>query len=420
MAGREIWSFFSGAMGFDLGLEQAGLKATLAVENNPKACETIRANRPRLRLLEADVCSLTRESLRHATDSDGEVFLFAGGPPCQSFSSGGKRAALSDPRGNLIYEYLRLIGEVRPRFFILENVANIVTAALRHRPIAERPGKHWNLKRYSDANVNGNGEALPLEEDELGSTAIRHVLEDIKALEYEVVFGVLDAAEFGAPQHRMRFVMIGCRDQISLSLPKPMFGPRLLPYQTVADAIEDLQDAPGSHSDYTPRVRAYFEMVPPGGNWRDLPREVQVEALGENSYAAGGGKTGFYRRLSWDAPSPTVTGRANRKGSALCHPAKDRPLSVRECARLQGFPDDWVFCGAMNSQYQQIGNAVPVALGKAVGDEIRRCIRRTARTKEKISDEYESMLAEAIRKLRSAGRNKKARARDERQLRINF
>jgi DNA (cytosine-5)-methyltransferase 1 len=139
---REIWSFFSGAMGLDLGLESAGLAPTLAVEIDPTFCRTIRANRPQLDLIEGDVAKLTGAALRERRGFDGEVFLMAGGQPCQPFSSGGKRAALSDPRGNLIYEYFRLIADVRPRYFVLENVANLTTAALRHRPIAERPGKH--------------------------------------------------------------------------------------------------------------------------------------------------------------------------------------------------------------------------------------------------------------------------------------
>ena len=127
-----------------------------------------------------------------------------GGPPCQSFSPGGKRTSLSDPRGNLIYEYLRLIREVAPRYFIFENVANLTTAALRHRPIAERPGRHWSLKRYDTEWPEGDGSAPPLAEDELSGSAIRQILRDIEQLGYYVTFGVLDAADYGAPQHRLR------------------------------------------------------------------------------------------------------------------------------------------------------------------------------------------------------------------------
>ena len=114
---REIWSFFSGGMGLDLGLESAGLGASLAVELDPWCCATIRDNRPHLTLLERDVNALSSEDLRRARNFKGEVFLMAGGPPCQSFCSGGKRAALSDPRGNLIYVYLRLVREISAPVF---------------------------------------------------------------------------------------------------------------------------------------------------------------------------------------------------------------------------------------------------------------------------------------------------------------
>ena len=120
----EIWSFFSGAMGLDLGLEMAGVPPTLVNEINKDCCSTIRANRPDLCLLDQSISELTAKTLRRHRGFNGEVELMVGGPPCQSFSPGGKRAALTDPRGNLIYEYLRLVGEIRPRYFILENVAN--------------------------------------------------------------------------------------------------------------------------------------------------------------------------------------------------------------------------------------------------------------------------------------------------------
>ncbi|MFM8497392.1 MAG: DNA cytosine methyltransferase, partial [Planctomycetia bacterium] len=114
----EVWSFFSGAMGLDLGLEMAGIKPTLALEIDPWCCKTIRRNRPSITLVEDSVTKMTGSSLRELRGFSGDVELMVGGPPCQSFSPGGKRAALNDPRGNLIYEYFRLISEVRPRYFV--------------------------------------------------------------------------------------------------------------------------------------------------------------------------------------------------------------------------------------------------------------------------------------------------------------
>ena len=410
---KEIWSFFSGTMGLDLGLEQAGLAPTLVNEIDKKCCETIRLNRPGLQLVTESISDLTVDKLRAYRNFGGDVHLMVGGPPCQSFSSGGKRTSLSDPRGNLIYEYLRLIGEVKPRHFLFENVANLTTAALRHRPIADRPGQHWSLKRYDTDWQNGDGDAPPLEPEERSGSAVRQLLNDVCSLRYHVVFGVLNAADYGTPQSRLRFIMLGSRDWPPPSLPNPTHGPEgsgLEPFRTVRQAIYHMQNDPGSGSEYTPPVRRFFAMVPEGGNWRDLPSKLQPEALG-GSWAAGGGKTGFYRRLSWDAPSPTITGRANRKGSALCHPEALRPVSVRECAALQCFPGDWQFVGSMNAQYMQIGNAVPVPLGKVIASSFLRH-EANARNMNDWSTDFDAMLDTAVTRLRASARNKRQPARE--------
>lgn len=368
----EIWSFFTGAMGLDLGLERAGLHSTLAVEIDKYCCNTIRTNRPDLSLFEGSVSDLTEQALRNLRGGvTEEVFMMVGGPPCQSFSPGGNRSGLSDPRGNLIYEYMRLIAEVRPRYFVFENVANIVTAALKHRPISERPGKKWNLSAYKASNDAGLDGAQALDPDEMAGSAIQQILRDYLSIGYRIHFGVLDAADYGAPQHRLRFVMLGARDGFTPpALPNPTHGPgRSQPFKTVRDAISDIEIDPGAHSVYTDKVAAFFQSVPEGKNWRHLPLAVQKEAMGP-SFEAGGGKTGFFRRLAWDLPSPTITGAVNRKASALCHPSQTRPLSTRECARIQGFPDTFNITGSMAAQYRQTGNAVPVDLGAAIGRTI--------------------------------------------------
>lgn len=408
---REVWSFFSGAMGLDLGLEQVGIQTTLAVELDKWCCKTIKQNRPDIQLVErGDVTRLTGARLRQIRQHDGDVYLMVGGPPCQSFSPGGKRAALSDPRGNLIYEYLRLIREVQPQFFVLENVANLVTAALRHRPIKERPGKKWNLSAYGGSKAPREPGVAAMEEDELSGSAIRQLLVDIQSLGYNVVFGVVNAAEVGAPQKRLRFLMHGMRDGTPPPLPRSTHGdhiPRRSQFMTLRDAIFDLRTDPGPSSEYTEEMARFFRLVPEGGNWRDLPQDLQRAALG-GAYESGGGKTGFFRRLAWDAPAPTITGKANRKGSAICHPEATRPLSVRECARVQGFPDDWVFAGAMSQQYLQIGNAVPVHLGRAVGESFAQYSDSISQVEAtQTSTDLEMMLQQAIRRLRAAASNKR-------------
>lgn len=403
---REIWSFFTGAMGLDLGLERAGLIPTLATEIDPSFCSTIRKNRPELTLIQGDVTTATAEKLRKMRGFSDDVYLMVGGPPCQSFSSGGKRHSLADPRGNLVFEYLRLVSEVRPLNFVFENVANFATAALEHRPIADRPGQHWSLKRYDTEWQHGEGDKPALTENELSGSAIRSVLEAVRALNYHVTFGILDAADYGAAQHRLRFIMIGSREGPAPALPELQYGPPgsgLLPFVTVKDAIWHLKDSPGQGSQYTDRVKQYFSLVPAGGNWRSLPETLKEEALG-GAFASGGGKTGFYRRLDWDKPSPTITGRPNRKGTALCHPSDLRPVSVAECAALQGFPPDWQFIGSMNMQYLQIGNAVPVPLGFAVGRALQTQISRPVLQN---ALDFETMLEAAVKRLRASARNKR-------------
>lgn len=403
-----VWSFFSGAMGLDLGLEDAGWYPSLAVEIEPKFCMTIRRNRPRITVLESDVADLNADELFRATGAR-EVDLMVGGPPCQSFSTGGNRAALNDPRGNAIFEYLRLVSEVRPRMFVLENVANLVTAAMRHRPISQRPGKGWNLSSYSNALTPAlfevRGVAAPLAEDEQSGSAIRYLLSTVIAdLGYHVRFAILNAADYGAPQNRLRFVMLGSRDTAPPDFIEPTHGTPSQPRVTVRDAIGDLVDDPGPGSQYTPETRAFFDLVPPGGNWRDLPPDIAVKAMGEKSLLAGGGKTGFFRRLDWEGQSPTITGKPNRKGSAMCHPSVSRPLSVHECARLQGFPDDWVIEGSIADRYTQIGNAVPVALGRAIGATLHQ---------PSGADDVnaETMLQRAVARLRASARNKASRSK---------
>ena len=207
--------------------------------------------------------------------------------------------------------------------------------------------------------------------------------------------------------------MIGARDYPAPALPHETHseqGETLAPYVTLKDSISDLVQDPGAHSSYTERMAKFFALIPPGGNWRSLSGDYQREVLG-GAYHTGGGKTGFMRRLSWDAPAPTLTTKPNRKGSSLCHPEAIRPLSVREYARIQGFPDHWEFQGAMNQQYKQIGNAVPVALGTAIGscivqhDQEHRGTPKNplATTQERL----EEMLEVATQKLRASARNRR-------------
>ncbi|MBW3587189.1 MAG: DNA cytosine methyltransferase, partial [Cyanobacteria bacterium 0813] len=135
---------------------------------------------------------------------------------------------------------------------------------------------------------------------------------------------------------------------------------------TLREGLKDLVDSQPEFVPYSENRLKYLRLLTAGQNWRHLPSELQQEAMG-GAYKSEGGKVGFYRRLAWDKPSPTVTTSPHQKATDMCHPEELRPLSVRECARIQTFPDDWVFYGSTASKYRQIGNAVPILLGEAIG-----------------------------------------------------
>nr|MCR5487406.1 DNA cytosine methyltransferase [Lachnospiraceae bacterium] len=196
---------------------------------------------------------------------------------------------------------------------------------------------------------------------------------EFNKLGYKTVYGILDAVNYGVPQFRERFVLIGSRDHEDIFLPVPthfqMHQNEKYRWRTVGEVIKDLEDEVGECGTLTPERKKYLKMVPEGGNWKDLPKDVVEKAMG-GAYTSGGGKVGFYRRLSYTQPAPTITTAPAQKATMLCHPVKDRPLSIHEYARLQQFPENWVFVGTTAAKYKQIGNAVPVGLAKAIGQAV--------------------------------------------------
>jgi DNA (cytosine-5)-methyltransferase 1 len=402
-------SLFSGAMGLDIGLEKAGFDISSCVENDSDCVKTIHKNRPNLQVYDDDIEDLDTEEISLNED---QLFAIVGGPPCQSFSPGGLRKSIRDRRGSLFAEFIRFVDELRPKYFLFENVSNIITAAVKHRPIKERPGQNWNLSKYDEKN-NPDGEKEPLKPEEKSGSALEVILSAFEELDYHLSFGVLNAADFGVPQKRLRFFLIGSRSGGRVPLPERTHSefPNLTPndtepWRTVGDAIKGLDLDSPTHSEYTDEYKKYFDQVPEGRNWRDMPEELAKEALGEKTYNAGGGKTGYFRRLSWDEPAPTITGRVNRKSSAMCHPEKNRPLSVRECAELQQFPKHWDFSGSMSAQYRQIGNAVPIGLAESIGKSIVRHHNDDSFFSDKST--YR-MLKEAHEQMKLASTNKKSK-----------
>ena len=348
---RDVISFFSGAMGLDIGLEKAGLNVVIGQDFEPSCVETMRANGHNV--LGGDIREINPETLLKLTGLHvGEPFMVCGGPPCQPFSTAGKRLGINDPRGSLFMDFIRMIDYIRPRFFVMENVKGIVSSPLKHVPLSERD------------------ESDP---DQKLGTVLDVILAEFDKLGYKTVYGVLDAVNYGVPQFRERFVLIGSRDNEDIFLPIPthfqMHQNSEYRWKTVGEVIKDLENNPGEYTSLSGERKKYIHMVPEGGNWRDLPEEIIPVAMG-GAYQSGGGKVGFYRRLSYNQPAPTITTSPAQKATMLCHPTQDRPLSIKEYARIQQFPDDWIFKGTLSAKYRQIGNAVPVGLAEAIGRAI--------------------------------------------------
>ncbi len=355
-------SLFTGAMGLDLGFEDA-FDIRVALDNSLAAIETIKMNRPEIPLIHKSILNVTTEEiLKRASLKVGEPTVITGGSPCQPFSTAGKRLSIEESRGNLVFEFLRVIKEAQPEYFVFENVAGLVTAAIKHISFYERIQKR---------------EEELAKEHQLGS-AFEVILTKFKETEYHIDWGVLNAADYGAAQKRRRLIIIGSKNDPRISLPEPTHGsPRSAevlsgkkkPWVTLKDVLHKLVDPNPEYLPF-PSWGKYMTYVPEGGNWHSLPQELQEEALkgaydptGKNNK---GGRTGFYRRLKWSEPAPTLLTSPVYKCSVLAHPTENRPLSVKEYAKIQGFPDDWKFPRTTATKYRLIGQAVAIPLSRAL------------------------------------------------------
>jgi DNA (cytosine-5)-methyltransferase 1 len=351
-------SFFTGAMGLDLGLAKAGISTILASEIDPVTCQTIRAYRdahhPNLELI-GDIRDYTADSIRTLCNwpAQRDIDLVFGGPPCQAFSTAGKRKAFEDERGNVFLKFVDLILELRPRYAVIENVRGLLSAPLVHRPHSHR-----------------GVEFEPLVSEEQPGGALYFILNNLRDAGYAVSFNLYNSANFGSPQIRERVVILCSRDGKKLPYLTPTHSDDakwgLPKWSTLRDALKDLPQEPCDYVRFPEKRLRFYRMLIEGQNWRSLPSELQQEALG-NSFFAGGGKTGFLRRLSWSKPAPTLVTHPAMPATDLAHPEEDRPLSVQEYRRIQEFPDSLTLSGSIIDQYRQIGNAVPTSLGRAIG-----------------------------------------------------
>jgi len=319
---------FAGAGGMAIGMEKAGFKHILLNENDKHACSTLRHNRPNWNVLEGDIERVDFTNYR------GKVDIVTGGFPCQAFSHAGKKLGFEDTRGTLFFEFARCIKEVKPKIFIGENVKGLLN------------------------HDNGNTLAV--------------IKQTIKELGYTLIEPrVLKAMYYKVPQKRERLILVAVRNDLAQNINDFKFPEKYHQVLTVKDAFKKgvlfNNDVPESEGvSYPRRKKEIMDLVPEGGYWQDLPDRLQREYMG-GSYFLGGGKTGLARRLALNSPSLTIVCSPAMKQTERCHPTETRPLTIRESARIQTFPDDWSFQGAKGQQYKQIGNAVPVNLAFAIG-----------------------------------------------------
>lgn len=320
---------FAGAGGLALGLELAGLHSVGAIELDKTATKTLKLNRPHWNVIEGDINDIARNGIKNHPlfDFHGELDVLSGGYPCQSFSYAGLRYGLNDTRGTLFYPYSQLLQELKPKVFIAENVKGLVN--------------------------HDHGKTLET------------MLNIFEESGYQVQWNILNAWDYNVAQKRERIVIIGIRNDLvaiqkrAFKFPKPSQKKPVL-----RDALRGVPKSEGVT--YSPKKEEILKLVPPGGCWVDLPDDLAKKYMGA-SYYSGGGRRGMARRISWDEPSLTLTTSPSQKQTERCHPSETRPFTVREYARIQSFPDDWIFEGGIGAQYKQIGNAVPVNLAKYIG-----------------------------------------------------
>lgn len=325
---------FAGCGGMALGMERAGFNHVMLNEKNRDAVQTLRANRPQWDISGRSIEDVEFSSFRDSID------VISGGFPCQSFSYAGKKLGFADTRGTLFFEFARAVQVIRPSFIVAENVKGL----LRH----------------------DQGRTIE---------TIRTVLTDMG---YRVEISVLNALDYRVPQKRERLIIVGMREDCYHG-PFVWPSPNIQRY-TLEDALKsgllfdtDVPDSLGAT--YSEKKRAVLDRVPPGGCWRDLPENIQREYM-KGSFYLSGGKTGMARRIAWDEPSLTLTCSPSQNQTERCHPTETRPFTIREYARIQTFPDEWIFHGSLASQYKQIGNAVPVNFAHALGIAIKSYIQK--------------------------------------------
>jgi len=311
----------AGAGGLSYGFIQEKFDPIFLNDNDKICCKTLQINHPNINIISTSFVDIDFSNYQN-------VDILLGGVPCQSFSQAGKRNGLSDERGNLLIEFIKIIAKITPKIFLIENVKGLLT------------------------HNNGN--------------TFKTIINMITNLNiYNIQYKILNANDYGVAQNRERLFIIG----VHINIKKQFIFPKEDLYKPVLKDV--LKNVPFSKGyEYSENKKKIMELIPQGGCWIDLPINIQKEYMKKSFYSAGG-KRGIAKRLSLDKPSLTLTTSPCQKQTERCHPIETRPLNLKEYARIQSFPDNYIFCGTLAQQYKQIGNAVPVLLSIKIAKSIK-------------------------------------------------
>jgi DNA (cytosine-5)-methyltransferase 1 len=356
---------FCGAGGLSEGFRQAGYTVVAGNDIDAAAGETYKATHPDAEFILGPIQDVGVDRLcKDSALRPGELDVLLGGPPCQAYSVYNHQRGMHDARATLFREYLRIVEGMSPKWVVMENVTGITSIA--------------------------------------GGSVVQSIKDELRRLGYEVECRILRAEEYGVPQERRRVVFIGNRLGLPIEFPEPTHGPAgsgLLPFTTIWDAIGDLPPLANGEKDRialyaaapahwfqkyvrenarrtvlnhdAPRLSVINEVrmrhIPIGGSWRDIPHDLLPEGMKK---AKRSDHTKRYGRMRPEGLSCTVLTKCDIHWGADIHPYQDRAISVREAARIQAFPDSFVFQGSRTEQYTQVGNAVPPLLGRKVAEGI--------------------------------------------------
>lgn len=383
----KLVDFFSGAGGLTCGLNMAGFKSILGSDIHPTYAATFAKNHPNAHVITKDIRNLSEHEILKLTGlKPGELDLIAGGPPCQGFSINAPIRTLDDQRNHLFKEYLRIAEILKPKAILIENVPGIVSL--------------------------GKG------------TAIKAIYNHLKKMGYTVKHHILFAGHYGVPQMRFRMIFIALRDSKKIEFPEPtynagavanfagarelcikispLFAQELKEKTTVWDALSDLPELQlgqwVNDIEYQKPPQSEFQKIlregstkifnhncaklgkinlerlkhiPQGGSWRDIPYNLLPAGL---QRAKRSDHTKRYGRLHPEELCSTILTKCDPHWGSFFHPTQDRAISVREAARIQSFPDHYVFTGSLTEQFEQVGNAVPPLMAKAIGETIKKLI----------------------------------------------